>query len=262
MRLSRFFLAALTLSSLTLPAYAQTLSFTAEWNVRVAVDAAKAKSNPKIAKAVGSSLDMIGGSLEIGTVTDHVVFNSGNNSYNIHSRAEAALMISKFLPNATASRSSIGRTDAPYMTSVQFTEERTKGQERKVILDYAHKVSVYSKAGKPGKREQLPYRTADSASLPYLYFHKPLPTGLSVVAMTDGSSTRIFRFMPSPDSVTIDGHAIPSIRLTHHQSNPNDAGLTLWVRKTDGFPLRARLDMNSRYGAILDQEIAAIPKGV
>lgn len=234
-------------------------SFVTEWNVDVLVDAAKAKKNPSVAMAAESMLSLMGGSIGVGSMADRVTFKNG--SYAIVSQAKASPVIAGFLPNATATRTSRGRSDGAYMACVEFTEERTKGQLRRVVLDYSKKSSQYFKAGQPIKRETLPYLTADSASLPYLFYKKPIPGALVTVAATDGLSTRIFRLHPSPDSVTLNGKPIPAIRLTHAPASPNEAGLSMWIRKTDGFPLRVRLDMNARYGAIMDQQLKAIPAG-
>jgi hypothetical protein len=238
----------------------QNQTLTTQWEVDVTVDANKAKKNPGVAKAAENILGLMGGSLSVATITDRLTFK--NNGYAITSQAQANRLISSLLPNSTATRTSRGRSDGGYLVSVEFTEERTKGHLRKVQLDYAKKTSDYFKSGQLVKREALPYRTADTATLPYLFYKKPPPAGRTFVAATDGISTRIFRFAPSPDSVAIDGKNIPAIKLTHQALSQNEAGLTLWIRKSDGFPLRVRLDMNARYGAIMDQKLKELPAGV
>lgn len=230
-----------------------------QWNIDVMVDAAKAKKNPGVAKAAEGALSLMGGSVSVGSMTDKLIVKNG--SYAIVSQATATPIIASFLPNATATRTSRGRSDNSYLASTEFTEERTKGQLRRVVLDYSKKSTQYFKAGQPTKRETLPYLTADSASLPYLFFKRPTPGALVTVAATDGLSTRIFRLHPSPDSVIINGKPIPAIKLTHAPASPSEAGLSMWIRKTDGFPLRVRLDLNARYGAILDQQLKALPAG-
>lgn len=251
--------AALVLLCATATAQVPNQSFSTEWNIDVLVDAAKAKKNPGVAKAAEGVINLMGGSVNVGSMTDKLTFKNG--SYAIVSLARANQIIANFLPNATATRTSRGRSDNSYMASAEFTEERTKGHLRRVVLDYSKKVSSYYKSGKAQKRETLPYITADSASLPYLFYKKPAPAALVTVAATDGLSTRIFRLHPSPDSVTINGKPIPAIKLTHAPASPSEAGLSMWIRKTDGFPLRVRLDLNARYGAILDQQLKALPAG-
>lgn len=235
-------------------------SLKVEWNVEILVDAAKAKKNPGVAKAAESTLKLMGGSIGIASITDQLTFRNG--SYAIASQARANPMIASLLPNSTATRTSRGRADGSYMTSVEFTEERTKGHQRKVVLDYGKKTSFYFKAGQAVKQEPLPYRTADLATLPYLFYKKAVPTSMVAVAATDGLSTRLFRLAPTPDSVSVDGKTIPAVKLTHQATTPNEAGLSVWIRKSDGFPLRIRLDMNARYGAIMDQQLKALPAGI
>lgn len=254
-------LSSITLMLLSMAASAQipNQTFSAEWEVDIAIDATKAKKNPGIAKAAENVLGLMGGSVSVATITDKVAFK--DNNYSIASYAQANRLVSSLLPNSTATRTSRGRSDGGYLVSVEFTEERTKGHQRKVALDYAKKTSSYSKSGQAVKTEALPYRTADTATLPYLFYKRPPPTARTIIAATDGMSTRIFRFAPSPDSVAIKGQNIPAIKLTHQPASANDAGLTLWVRKSDGFPLRVRLDMNARYGAIMDQKLKELPPG-
>jgi hypothetical protein len=36
----------------------------------------------------------------------------------------------------------------------------------------------------------------------------------------------------------------------------------LWVREADGYPLQMRVGLNAQYGAVLDQQVEAVPKAL
>jgi len=237
--------------------HAQTHVITANWDVDITVDARKAKNHSAAAQAAESSLKLLGGSVRIASMTDQ--FTLSANSYALTSKAEANAVLASLLPNSTASRSSRGKAGGGYLMTQTFTEERTKGNERKVQIDYTTKVANYYKTGKLTKRESVKYRTADIATMPYLFYKQPLPTAATTVAATDGISTRIFVLDPVAENIKVGNASVPALRLTRRQYSQDDAGLVLWIRKSDGFPLRARIDLNAKYGVILEQKLKALP---
>lgn len=240
------------------PVFAQSVSFSAQYEVSAAVDARRAKDHPDVARYAEKMIDMFGGAIPVGGVTDSVTL--APTSYRITSTGKAAAVISAVLPGDTLSRTSEGTAGGgAYLTSRRFTETRGKGEPRTVTLDYAQKVATYVKGGQITKREAIKYRTADVAALPYLFFRQPLPKAQTTVAATDGISTRLMSFVPSKDKATVAGATIPAIKLTRRVYAKDDAMIELWLRESDGFPLRVRLDLNAKYGVVFDQKLAALP---
>lgn len=249
-------LLALSLAGL---AQAQTNSIATEWSVAIAVDAARAKEHASVAKAVEGAMGLIGGGVGVATLVDKLSITG--NRYRMDSNGKAGSVISAFLPDDSATRTSEGVFGGGYPVTQRFTEKRGRGDQRVTNVDFNTRVLSYFKGGKITKRESMSYRTTDSAMLPYAFYRQPLPTKASTVAVTDGISTRIFVLDPSNDSVSVDGKAVPALKLAS-RAGAKDAGVELWVRKTDGFPLRLRLNLNAKYGAVIDQRLTVFPKGV
>lgn len=237
--------------------HAQTVSFTAQYEVSASVDARRAKDHPDAARYAEKLIGMFGGAIPVGTMTDSVTLMP--TSYRINSTVKAASMIAALLPGDTALRTSEGSAGGGYLTSRRFTEKRGNGEPRLVTLDYTSKVAAYYKGGKMTKREAIKYRTADVAALPYLFFKQPLPKAETTVAATDGISTRLMSFVPSKDKAEVAGAAVPALKLTRKRYVKDDPMVEIWLRESDGFPLRVRLDLNAKYGVIFDQRLVAIP---
>jgi hypothetical protein len=251
-------LAALLALVASAPGFAQNVNFSAQYEISAAVDARRAKDHPDAARYAEKMIGMFGGSIPVGTMTDVVALTP--TSYRINSSVKAATMIAAVLPGDTALRTSEGSAGGgAYLTSRRFTEKRGNGEPRLVTLDYTKKVASYFKGGKITKREAIKYRTADVAALPYLFYKQPLPKAETTVAATDGISTRLMSFVPSKDSAKVAGVAIPALKLTRRIYAKDDAMIEIWVRESDGFPLRVRLDLNAKYGVIFDQRLAALP---
>ena len=244
-------------------AHAQTppnsTQLTVEWSVAVAVDAARAKEYAGVAQAAESALRMMGGGVSVANLVDSLKIDG--NRYKMDSKGKLVTVLSTVLPADSATRTSVGLFGGGYPVTERFTEKRGEGDLRVTNVDFKTRVLSYFKAGKMTKREVMSYRTTDSAMLPYVFYRQPLPTAATTVAGTDGISTRIFVFDPSADSVTVAGKAVPALKLTS-RSGAKDAGVELWLRKTDGFPMRVRLNLNAKYGAVIDQKLLAFPKGV
>ena len=239
------------------PCFAQTQNFSATYEVSAAVDARRAKEHPDAARYAEKFVSLFGGAIPVGSVTDTVALTPAG--YKINSNGKAATAISAVLPGDTLTRTSEGATGGGYLSSRRFTETRGNGQPRLVTLDYVGKVASYYKGGQITKREAIKYRTADVASLPYLFYRQPLPKAQTTIAATDGISTRLMSFVPSADRITIDGATIPAVKLTRRVYVKDDAMVELWVRQSDGFPLRVRLDLNAKYGVVFDQKLKSLP---
>lgn len=254
----RLLICAAVAAVAAVPGHAQNVNFSAHYDISAAVDAKRAKDHPDMARYAEKMIGMFGGAIPVGGVTDTVALTP--TTYRITSSGKAAMAISAVLPGDTLVRTSEGTAGGgAYLTSRRFTETRGNGQPRLVTLDYGQKIAAYYKGGKITKREAIKYRTADVAALPYLFYKQPLPKAETTIAATDGISTRLMSFVPGKDVVKLGGAAIPAVKLTRKAYNRDDAMIELWLRESDGFPLRVRLDLNAKYGVVFDQRLTALP---
>jgi hypothetical protein len=50
-----------------------------------------------------------------------------------------------------------------------------------------------------------------------------------------------------------------SVKLTRRKVSAEDASVEYWLKENDGLPLRVRIGMSQRYGAVLDLRAVQIP---
>lgn len=83
--------------------------------------------------------------------------------------------------------------------------------------------------------------------------HPPKPAFL---ALSDGKAIRQINLFPKAETVKVAGKVVHAVRL----SGLTAAGtFDLWLRPEDSFPLRMRIGLGAKYGAVLDQIARDIP---
>jgi hypothetical protein len=242
-------------------ASAITQKFLAVYEVSATVDTNRNTEAAAAVKALKSALWLVGGSLSAGTLTDEVSF--GDTQYRIRTRSDASTILKMATSAANISRQSDGRRLAsgrPY--SDRFVEKKGTKEPVVVTLDYGRKLATYMRGKELRKQEPLGNSVADSAVLPYIFFRQPRPTGPALILATDGISTRQLMLDQADTTVEVAGRSLAAVKWTRRLSNAQDPSLELWVRKEDGFPLRMRLGLNARYGAVLEQRLAKLPQFV
>jgi hypothetical protein len=95
--------------------------------------------------------------------------------------------------------------------------------------------------------------------LPYLFLGRTPPSAPLSVAYTDGRAVRIATFRPRNESLRVGATDVPTVRLSSVQRTTSDPLIEIWMRASDGFPLRIRLGLSYQYGAIADQWITQLP---
>lgn len=232
------------------------LNLSVTYDVDVSIDTKRDTKAASVAKALADKLPQ-GGAVSFGSLKDTV--SIGRTSYRINSTGQAAQLFKPFLPGDEISRRSDGAVIDGRLSSQRFSETRGTRPTVRVEFDYGKKVATYYKGKATTKQEPLLYSTVDVASLPYLFVKQPLPQAPLTVAVTDGKSIRNFVLQPKDDSVRIGQQEIPALKLTRRLDNRKDAAVELWVRKSDGVPLRLRVDLNAEYGVVVNQQVREIP---
>lgn len=242
--------------ALSLGSATAALRFTAEYSLSVANSKQDPAQTSLTTKALRGSLAMIGGSVEAGSLTDEVSIDGER--YRITAQGTASTTLRTLIPSATLSRSSEGRFGGGYPASSRFVEKRGAKDPVTVQIDYRARTATYWRGKEQRKVEQLQYRLADAASLAYVFFRQPPARGSVTVAATDGLSTRLLVLDPRDDQVEIGGRKVAA---THWVRRPAADGgsFELWVRKEDGFPLRMRLGLSTKYGIVLHQQLKQLP---
>lgn len=237
------------------PALAAT-RFTAEYTLSLANSSNDPPAASLSTKALRGSLSMLGGQIEAGTLSDNVVLDG--TSYRITAQGSASSGLRTLIPSATLSRISEGRLGGGYPATSRFVEKRGSKEAVTVQVDYTKRTATYWRGKEQRKVEAVQYRLADAASLAYVFFRQPAGRGAVTVAATDGLSTRLLVLDPHDDQVEIGGRKIAATRWVRRPS-ADGGSFELWVRKEDGFPLRVRLGLSSKYGIVLHQQLKQLP---
>jgi hypothetical protein len=64
---------------------------------------------------------------------------------------------------------------------------------------------------------------------------------------------------PRPEKLEVAGQTLAAVRLSGTASG---GMLDLWLGEADGYPLQMRVGLNAQYGAVLDQQVEAVPKAL
>lgn len=239
------------------PADAGAINFIARYEMSLTVDTNRNAEVASSIKAAKGAISLAGGEVSAGTIEDSVSIGSG--SYSVSSKGKANRLVAAVLGSDSLTRSSEGTTGGGYLASQKFSETRGSKRRLSVAIDYAQRTAIYHKNGKLKKKEEVKYRLADSASVPYLFLRQPLPTRDVTIAATDGLSTRLLVLSPSDDTVRIGKDKVPALHLSRTGTQGDEASFDLWLRKDDGMPLRIRVGVDGKYGVVLDQKLVELP---
>ncbi|MHB1200571.1 MAG: hypothetical protein ACYCZ6_13645, partial [Polaromonas sp.] len=114
----------------------------------------------------------------------------------------------------------------------------------------------FSKGGRPAGSEPLQVAASDLLMAPYAFIGRPAPSQSAFLALSDGKAIRQISLSPKAETMKVAGKVIQAVRL----SGRTAAGtFDLWLRAEDSFPLRMRIGLGAKYGAVLDQIARDIP---
>jgi hypothetical protein len=231
---------------------AAAASINTQWTIEIAVQK-NAPTPDAMAKAVVSAASFLG-SITVGNGQD-----SGNldkTGFTLRSRLTATAMLSRVFDNLSIERQSSGRFVNGQALTSRYSEKRGRSDELLMQTNATAKRYEFFKGGKPTGTKPMSVMASDLTSAPYAFIGKPAPTGPAFLAFTDGRSIRQVNFTSSAETVKVSGKEVKAVRL----SGSTSAGpLDLWMRAADGYPIRMRVSLGSKYGATLDQKAKEIP---
>lgn len=194
------------------------------------------------------------GSVGIGTGQDTGTIDK--NSYTLHSRIEGARLLAAALPNLNVTRQSTGHFANGIALTLRYTEKRGSSAELMSVTNLKARRYEFSKGGRPAGSEPFQVAASDLLMAPYAFIGKPAPSQPVLLALSDGKAIRQISLVPKAETMKVAGKTIQSVRLSGRSS----AGtFDLWLRAEDGFPLRMRIGLGAKYGAVLDQIARDIP---
>lgn len=245
-----FFIAVFLSVGVAASVNAATIS--TQWNYEISVlpGAPTPDATAKLIVGAGSFL----GSVGVGTGRDTGTIDK--NSYSLRSQIEGAHLLAAVISNLNITRQSDGRFVNGVALTMRYTDKRGSSDELTSVTNLKARRYEFSKGGKPNGTEPFNVAASDLVMAPYAFLGTPGPTKPGFLALSDGRGIRQISLTPKPENVKVGGKSIEAVRL----SGQTSAGsFDLWVRAKDSYPLRMRIGLGAKYGAVLDQIVKDIP---
>lgn len=250
--------ALLTWVGLALSAAAQASAFRAEYTVRIEVDAAAAAGSSTADRAAIRAASLLG-AVEVGTISDSGSLTGG--AFRLNSTISGHRVVRWFVAEESLqiSRTSEAQVRQGHLITTRYTERRGQREPFGYAADIAKGRYEFRRASTVTGNGRLQFSNVDIAALPYLFLGRAPPTAPLSVAYTDGRAVRIATFQPRNENLRVGSTDVAAVRLTSSQRSAADPLIEIWMRASDGFPLRVRLGLSYQYGAIADQWITQLP---
>ena len=239
----------------TFSATVNAATISTQWIYEVSV-VSGAPTPDATAKLIVGAAGLLG-SVGIGTGQDTGTIDK--NTYVLNSRIEGARLLTAVLSDLKVTRQSNGRFVNGVALTIRYTDKRGSSDELTSVTNLVAKRYEFSKGGKPNGTESFNVAASDLLMAPYAFLGKPAPSKPSFLAVSDGKGIRQINLFPKAEVVKVAGKEINAVRFSGHTS----AGIfDLWVRAEDSYPLRMRIGLGAKYGAVLDQIARDIPSNL
>lgn len=238
---------ALTASQTTVAA-----PISASWVYKISI--VKGAPTPDMASKAIAATGMIFGAVTVADGSDVGTIDA--KGFNLRSHVKVATLLSMLDSNLNMGRQSSGIFVNGIAFTQRYSDKRGSNPELLMVTNLKQKQFAFTNGAGPARIEPMKYATVDIAMLPYAFIGRLAPKTMSFVAFTDGKSIYSTSLTPRPEKFEVAGKLIPAVRLSGTASGGT---LDLWIREADGYPLHMRVGLNAQYGAVLDQQIEAVP---
>ncbi len=248
----RKWIVVLGAAALLSAAHAQQ-SFTVQFAAEAVVDKAKASS------VVAAAGGLFGGSVNVASVTDKI--NFAKDSYTVESVASASTVVSMLSSNTSFVRTSKGSIAGNSLNSLQYVDIRGKLPAIVALVNPAK--TQWSFVQNKQVLNRAPYKAGAQDIASFMYnFIGHLPTAPFSTQIVDGKNIKPANFGVGKESITVPSGKWDTVKLTRVGRGAGEASIELWLRATDGVPVRMRVGMNEKYGVLLDFKSTVVPANV
>ncbi len=232
--------------------------FAVEYTIRLEVDESKASGSSATDRAAIKATSLVS-PVEIGTISDTGSLRGG--VFRLTSTVTGNRIVRMVLSEDTLQlvRTSEGQIRQGNLVTTRYTDKRGKREPFVYVADIGKGQYEFRRGGQVTGGAKLQYSNVDIAALPYLFLGRTPATAPLSVAFTDGRAVRIATFRPRNEPLRVGSADVPTVRLTSVQRTASDPVIEIWMRASDGFPLRVRVGLSYQYGAIADQWITQVP---
>lgn len=241
---------AAALGLLAAPAGAATIS--TEWNYEIYVQPG-APTPDATSKLIVRSASMFG-SISVGAGRD-----SGSitrDTFRLRSRIDGARMLSALWSDLSVTRESDGRFFKGVALTMRYAEKRGTNEETTTTANLAARRYEFRKGKQLTKTEPLSVAASDLLMAPYAFLGKPAPGNGAFLALSDGRRIHQITLASRREQVQVGGKPVAAMRLSGQTTG---GAFDLWLRSEDSYPLRMRIGLGARYGAVIEQSAKSVP---
>jgi hypothetical protein len=256
--MSMKFIVAALLSGFATAGLAQTAQFNASYTLTLAVDPAKAQPQSQSDRALIKAAGALG-TVEVGTLSDTGIWDGSK--LRLRSLGTGTATLKTFIADERLdmARTSEAELRNGLLVTTRYTDRRGSSPLLVYAADLRKGQYELRRGGKVVATDKLRQPTSDLAALPYLFIGRTPPKSPITLAYTDGKALREVSFKPVAENLTVAGGSVATTRLTSAPKTRDDPTIEIWLRNEDGFPLRVRVGLGSKYGVVADQQIKTLP---
>lgn len=244
---------AVVLTGALASAHAVTVS--TQWNYEISV-VSGAPTPDATAKLIVGAASFLG-SVGVGTGQDTGTIDK--DICALRSQIDGARLLSAVISNLKATRQSTGRLVNGIALTMRYTDKRGSAEELVSVTNLAARRYEFYKGNTPSGTGAFKVAASDLLMAPYAFLGKPAPNKPGFLTLSDGKGIRQINLTPKTETVKVAGRAVNAVRLSVSTS----AGtFDLWVRAEDSYPIRMRVELGAKYGAVINQIVKDIPAGL
>ena len=252
--------AATAKPALSLPAAVYTpQTFAVSYDVEISVDKKKATASGMSQSLINGAAGLMGGGMSVGTVADTIQFDKEGN-YLIQSSMSLGALASTFLGSGKYLRSSKGRIENNTLNTMQYVDQRPEKKPLTAVMTDKKNVFFFDGKATAGKTAYT-LNTQDALSMMYANIGRVPVAGSKNLrtVFTDGKTVKTAAFNATAEKIKTPSGEWDAVKLTRSNAGQGDASIELWVRQSDGLPIRLRLGMSEKYGALMDIKANKLP---
>ncbi|HWX02847.1 hypothetical protein [Collimonas sp.] len=232
--------------------------FSVSYDAQLTVDSKRASNTGMSQSAISALTGFMGGNVSVADVKDTVSFSQ--DSYQIQSVGTLGHVLGMFM-SGSLQRTSVGKISGGTLNTLRYVDIRGSKAPLTTLVDEKSKTAFFYDGKNMTSRATFQSKPQDVLSLSYAFVGN-VPSHPVSVTLSDGKSIKQATFDVHSESLSLPSGQWQAVKLTRRIASADDASVECWLRASDGVPLRVRIGMSQRYGAILDLKSTKVPAKV
>lgn len=194
------------------------------------------------------------GAVTVADGVDNVIIDE--KGFRLSSKLQVVRLLSMLDSNLNMLRMSQGVYEKGVPSTWRYTDKRGSRPQMEFVAYPKTKQAGFFREKEPPKYFNAQGPIVDIAMMPYMFIGRSIPKTAVPLTFTDGKSTTSTTLTPKSEQIDFKNKWTKVIRFSGTASSGT---LDLWVRESDGFPLKMRVGLNAKYGLVLAQEVLEQP---